>query len=118
MGLRIQVSSIREVCCIQNAYTYNCSEEWCYKLCTIFPLLQEGSSLVKKVKGTYLFKITGDNGNTVEWLVDLKNGNGSVTKNPGVCVCVMCVCNPIKDTLKEPNKGQVLSYTDSIENHL
>ncbi len=38
---------------------------------------------MKKVKGSFLFKVTGDKGNTVEWLVDLKAGNGSVTKNPG-----------------------------------
>lgn len=38
---------------------------------------------MKKVKGTFLFKVTGDNNKIVEWLVDLKNGNGSVTKNPG-----------------------------------
>ena len=44
---------------------------------------QDGASLVKKVKGTYLFKVTGDDGKIVEWLVDLKTGNGSVTKNPG-----------------------------------
>lgn len=39
---------------------------------------------MKKIKGSYLFKVTGDNGKTVEWLIDLKSGNGSVTKNPGV----------------------------------
>ena len=45
--------------------------------------VQEGPNLVKKVRGSYLFKITGSNGNVVDWLVDLKNGNGSVTKSPG-----------------------------------
>lgn len=43
----------------------------------------EGPSLVRKVKGTFYFKITGSDGTVQEWLVDLKNGNGSVTKNPG-----------------------------------
>lgn len=38
---------------------------------------------MKKVKGSYLFKVTGEDGKTGEWLVDLKTGNGSVTKNPG-----------------------------------
>ena len=38
---------------------------------------------MKKVRGSYLFKITGDDGTVLEWLVDLKNGNGSVTKSPG-----------------------------------
>ena len=39
--------------------------------------------MVKKVRGSYLFKVTGSDGTVVEWLVDLKNGNGSVTKSPG-----------------------------------
>lgn len=43
----------------------------------------DGPTLVKKVRGSYLFKITGSDGTVVEWLVDLKNGNGSVTKSPG-----------------------------------
>lgn len=38
---------------------------------------------MKKVKGSFLFKIKGDAGNTEEWLVDLKSGKGSVTKSPG-----------------------------------
>ena len=38
---------------------------------------------MKKVKGTFLFKIKGPDGAVVEWLVDLKTGQGSVTKNPG-----------------------------------
>lgn len=39
---------------------------------------------MRKVKGTFYFKITGSDGTVQEWLVDLKNGNGSVTKNPGM----------------------------------
>lgn len=39
---------------------------------------------MKKIKGSFLFKVTGVNGKTVEWLVDLKSGSGSVTKNPGI----------------------------------
>ena len=38
---------------------------------------------MKKIKGSFLFKVTGDSGKTEEWLVDLKSGSGSVTKNPG-----------------------------------
>ena len=40
---------------------------------------------MKKVRGSYLFKVTGSDGTVVEWLVDLKNGSGSVTKSPGDC---------------------------------
>lgn len=54
----------------------------------IFDLIAEkmktdGPSMVKKIKGSFLFKITGSDGKVVEWLVDLKNGNGTVTKSPG-----------------------------------
>ena len=38
---------------------------------------------MKKIKGSYLFKISGSDGSVVEWLVDLKSGSGSVTKSPG-----------------------------------
>lgn len=44
---------------------------------------KEGAKLVKKVKGSFLFKITGSDGTVGEWLVDLKTGNGSVTKGQG-----------------------------------
>lgn len=45
--------------------------------------LQEGETLVKKVKGIFLFKITGSGGTESQWIVDLKNGKGSVKKTPG-----------------------------------
>ena len=45
--------------------------------------IQEGEKLVKKVRGSFLFKVKGDNGKTEEWLIDLKSGKGSVTKSPG-----------------------------------
>lgn len=45
--------------------------------------LQEGPSLVKKVKGSFLFKIKGSDGTVHEWLVDLKSGSGSVSKAEG-----------------------------------
>jgi len=45
-------------------------------------VVQDGATLVKKVKGIFLFKITGSGGTESQWLVDLKNGKGSV-KNSG-----------------------------------
>ncbi|XP_019851926.1 PREDICTED: non-specific lipid-transfer protein-like [Amphimedon queenslandica] len=52
----------------------------------------EGSSMVKKIKGSFLFKITGGDGKVHEWLVDLKSGSGSVTKGTGLkgdCTIIM-----------------------------
>lgn len=46
-------------------------------------LTQDGASLVKKIKGIYLFKIKGSDGKVTEWMVDLKNGSGEVKKGPG-----------------------------------
>ena len=46
-------------------------------------LNQDGPNLVKKVKGSFLFKVTASDGTVHEWLVDLKKGSGSVTKAPG-----------------------------------
>ena len=44
---------------------------------------QEGPALVKKIKGSFLFKIKGSDGKVEEWLVDLKSAPGSVTKGTG-----------------------------------
>ena len=44
---------------------------------------QEGEALVKKVRGSYLFKIKASDGKVHEWLVDLTSGTGSVTKGTG-----------------------------------
>ena len=43
--------------------------------------LQNGKEYVKKVKGIFCFKVkTGDKEGV--WIVDVKNGNGSVMFNP------------------------------------
>ena len=44
---------------------------------------KDGPNLVKKVKGSFLFKVTASDGTVHEWLIDLKKGSGSVTKDPG-----------------------------------
>uniref|UniRef100_A0A3Q2PLJ3 Sterol carrier protein 2 n=1 Tax=Fundulus heteroclitus TaxID=8078 RepID=A0A3Q2PLJ3_FUNHE len=47
-------------------------------------LLQEGEKLVKKVGGVFAFKVKdGPGGKEATWVVDVKNGNGSVTNDPG-----------------------------------
>ena len=46
-------------------------------------MVQEGPALVKKIKGSFLFKIKGSDGKVEEWLVDLKSVPGSVTKGTG-----------------------------------
>jgi len=45
-------------------------------------LQADGKTLVKKVKGVYCFVVTGGPaGAQVKWVVDAKNGSGSVTKD-------------------------------------
>ncbi|CAL4191723.1 unnamed protein product, partial [Meganyctiphanes norvegica] len=45
-------------------------------------LQADGANLVKKVKGVYCFVVTGGPGGAqVKWVVDAKNGTGSVTKD-------------------------------------
>lgn len=48
--------------------------------------MQEGASLVKKIKGSFLFKIKSSDGKIHEWLVDLKSPPGSVTKGTGIMI--------------------------------
>lgn len=46
-----------------------------------FGYLQEGAKYVAKVKAIYAFNVThGPEGRTERWVVDVKNGNGSVQK--------------------------------------
>ncbi|XP_074642071.1 sterol carrier protein 2-like [Tubulanus polymorphus] len=43
-------------------------------------LKQDGANIVKKMKGVFVFKVTnGPNGKDGVWVVDVKNGSGSVT---------------------------------------
>lgn len=47
-------------------------------------LLQEGDKLVKKVGGVFAFKVKdGPNGREATWVVDVKNGKGSVSNDSG-----------------------------------
>ena len=56
---------------------------WKHTATLIILCLQEGETLVKKIKGIFLFKITGSGGRESQWVVDLKNGKGSVKNTPG-----------------------------------
>ncbi|GFR63424.1 non-specific lipid-transfer protein [Elysia marginata] len=42
---------------------------------------QDGATIVKKMKGVFCFKVKGSDGKTVNWIVDVKNGNGAVKVN-------------------------------------
>lgn len=45
---------------------------------------------MKKIKGSFLFKIKSSDGKIQEWLVDLKSPPGSVTKGTGIMIyCYM-----------------------------
>jgi len=46
-------------------------------------------SLVQKVKGIYQFDIKGAGGKTQSWLVDLKNGSGSIKTGTGTNDCLL-----------------------------
>ncbi|XP_070775071.1 sterol carrier protein 2 isoform X3 [Enoplosus armatus] len=47
-------------------------------------LHEEGEQLVKKIGGVFAFKVKdGPDGKEATWVVDVKNGNGSVTNDPG-----------------------------------
>uniref|UniRef100_A0A1A7WR53 Sterol carrier protein 2 n=1 Tax=Iconisemion striatum TaxID=60296 RepID=A0A1A7WR53_9TELE len=47
-------------------------------------LQQEGEQLVKKVGGVFAFKVkNGPSGKEATWVVDVKNGQGSVSNDPG-----------------------------------
>lgn len=46
--------------------------------------LQEGEKLVKKIGGVFAFKVKdGPGGKEATWVVDVKNGNGSLTTDSG-----------------------------------
>ena len=51
-----------------------------------------GADLVKKVNGSYLFKITGGPGGvTKKWVVDLKSGTGFVKEGEGKADCTITI---------------------------
>ena len=57
-----------------------------FKATQIFSILEEalkneGEDLVKKIKGVFAFKVKGQQGNTITWIVDVKNGSGKVELN-------------------------------------
>ena len=45
--------------------------------------------MVRKIKGSFLFKITGSDGQVQEWLVNLKTLPGSVTKGKGARIRII-----------------------------
>lgn len=54
-----------------------------FKASEVFELMAnaleaQGKDLIKKVNGVFLFKVAGEGGKTATWVVDAKNGNGSV----------------------------------------
>ncbi|XP_013407713.1 non-specific lipid-transfer protein [Lingula anatina] len=58
-----------------------------FKSAALFDLMtkeieKDGANLVKKVKAVYCFKVTGAGGKTGCWVVDCKNGSGSVKFDP------------------------------------
>jgi len=62
-----------------------------FKATKTFEQLKNGldPSLVQKVKGVYQFDIKGSAGKTQSWLVDLKNGSGSIKTGTGPNDCLL-----------------------------
>lgn len=51
----------------------------------LFHFSQDGGDLVRKIGGVFAFKVKdGPGGKEALWVVDVKNGNGSVTNDAGV----------------------------------
>lgn len=60
-------------------------EFWFFIFCLFFPV-QEGEEFVKKIGGIFAFKVkNGPEGKEATWVVDVKNGKGSVLPNSGQC---------------------------------
>lgn len=52
---------------------------------SLLNFLQEGEQLVKKIGGVFAFKVEdGPGGKEATWVVDVKNGKGSVTNDAGM----------------------------------
>lgn len=48
---------------------------------------QEGEAYVKKIGGIFAFKVKdGPDGKEALWVVDVKNGKGSVNNDAGLCL--------------------------------
>lgn len=59
--------------------------------------LQEGEQFVKKIGGIFAFKVKdGPGGKEATWIVDVKNGKGSVAVNSGQCSFIMSLQNTHK----------------------
>lgn len=59
--------------------------------------LQEGEQFVKKIGGIFAFKVKdGPGGKEATWVVDVKNGKGSVAVNSGQCSFIMSLQNTHK----------------------
>ncbi|CAG0917334.1 unnamed protein product [Notodromas monacha] len=52
-------------------------------------LEEEGEKYVKKIRGKFLFKVRNRNGKEGYWLVNCKDGNGSVTFGKGSADCTL-----------------------------
>ena len=55
-----------------------------------YSFCQDGPNIVKKMKGVFCFRVKSKDGKEGIWIVDAKNGNGSVSYGgPGKCICIL-----------------------------
>lgn len=63
----------------------NCARPVTAVLTNRLDFLQEGEQLVKKIGGVFAFKVKdGPGGKEATWIVDVKNGKGSVSNDSGM----------------------------------
>lgn len=75
-----------------------------------------GEELVKKVNGSYLFKITGPGGITKKWLVDLKKGKGSLKEGDGKADCTIVMSdNDFADMVSGKLNGQKAFFQGKLK---
>ncbi|XP_037537977.1 sterol carrier protein 2 [Nematolebias whitei] len=81
-------------------------------------LQQEGEQLIEKVGGVFAFKVKdGPNGREATWVVDVKNGKGSVTNDPGKKAdCTLSISDEdLRDLMMGNLNPQTVRCTQKIE---
>lgn len=75
---------------------------------------QDGERLVKSIGGVFAFKVRdGPDGKEATWIVDVKNGKGSVSTDPGRCL-TKAVITKYEKTTTPPKTHTKINMFSSI----